>query len=118
MRPVAGLSTAEFREPSTHLVGLGRAVDRTLKAEGLSTGAIDRLAVVTGPGSFTGLRIGLSFAKGLHAATGVQVVTIATPVAKLPSALRKARWSYSADVSIVVMMLMGKAGRQRLARAG
>jgi tRNA threonylcarbamoyladenosine biosynthesis protein TsaB len=51
-------------------------VDRLLAGAALTPEGIDRLAVVTGPGSFTGLRIGLSFAKGLHAARHVPMVTI------------------------------------------
>jgi tRNA threonylcarbamoyladenosine biosynthesis protein TsaB len=70
------LASESFREPSSHLVALGQATDRVLGGAGLTPGQLDRLAVVTGPGSFTGLRIGLSFAKGLHAATGVAMVAI------------------------------------------
>ncbi|HET6462319.1 MAG TPA: tRNA (adenosine(37)-N6)-threonylcarbamoyltransferase complex dimerization subunit type 1 TsaB, partial [Candidatus Krumholzibacteria bacterium] len=65
-----------FREPSSHLVALGHAVDQLLASTALTPAGIDRLAVVTGPGSFTGLRIGLSFAKGLHAARHIPMVTI------------------------------------------
>ena len=70
------LGSETFREPSTHLVALGHAVDRLLASTALTPEGIDRLAVVTGPGSFTGLRIGLSFAKGLHAARHIPMVTI------------------------------------------
>ena len=39
---------------------------------------IDRIGVTVGPGSFTGLRVGLSFAQGLGAALGVPVVGVST----------------------------------------
>jgi tRNA threonylcarbamoyladenosine biosynthesis protein TsaB len=70
------LGTEHFREPATHLVALGHAVEQLLTSTALTPAGIERLAVVTGPGSFTGLRIGLSFAKGLHAARGIPLVTI------------------------------------------
>jgi tRNA threonylcarbamoyladenosine biosynthesis protein TsaB len=70
------LGSETFREPATHLVALGHAVDRLLESTALTPAGIDRLAVVTGPGSFTGLRIGLSFAKGLHAALHTPIVAI------------------------------------------
>lgn len=40
-----------------------------LKRHGLNAKDIDRFAIATGPGSFTGLRVGLAFAKGLELAT-------------------------------------------------
>ena len=70
------LGAGQFREPATHLVALGHSVDDVLGAAGMSVSQLDRLAIVTGPGSFTGLRIGLSFAKGLHAATGVPLLSM------------------------------------------
>lgn len=49
----------------THSVNLMPMVDAALQATELSVRELDRLAVVTGPGSFTGVRIGVSTVKGL-----------------------------------------------------
>jgi tRNA threonylcarbamoyladenosine biosynthesis protein TsaB len=40
--------------------------------------ALDRIAVTTGPGSFTGLRVGLSAARGIALAAGKPVVGVTT----------------------------------------
>jgi len=47
-----------------HAERLAPMVVEVLAAAGLSPNDIDRIAVCTGPGSFTGLRVALSFAKG------------------------------------------------------
>lgn len=54
----------------------GMARDAAAEAGGLS--GTGRIGVTVGPGSFTGLRVGLSFALGLGAALDVPVVGIST----------------------------------------
>jgi tRNA threonylcarbamoyladenosine biosynthesis protein TsaB len=53
-------------------------LDHALRSAGLGVKDMDALAVASGPGSFTGLRIGLSTVKGLSFATGLPVVAVPT----------------------------------------
>lgn len=59
-----------------HAEALAPMVSEVLKAAGLGPADLDRIAVTVGPGSFTGLRIGLAFARGLGMARGLPVVGI------------------------------------------
>jgi tRNA threonylcarbamoyladenosine biosynthesis protein TsaB len=52
------------------------AIDEMLRAAALELRALRTLVVVHGPGSFTGIRVGLSTAKGLAHAAGVPIVAI------------------------------------------
>jgi len=69
---------AQFGEGSSHLVEIGGAVDGLIAGAGLTAGDIDRVALVRGPGSFTGLRIGMAYAKGLCAGLRTELVVIST----------------------------------------
>ena len=51
-------------------------IDRLLAKHGLELGQLDGIAVTSGPGSFTGVRVGLTAAKGLAEATGRKVAAI------------------------------------------
>ena len=51
-------------------------IDALLARNGLTYADLERVAVTTGPGSFTGLRIGISAARGLGLALGIPVVGI------------------------------------------
>ena len=80
------LGTWTLRSPD-HLVHLLDGTDRLLRASGLAPGDLDALAVSQGPGSFTGLRVGLALAKGLALALGKPlwpVSTLAALAANLP----------------------------------
>lgn len=61
-----------------HTVELAPAVDQALRRAGLSPEALNALAVATGPGSFTGLRIGLAFAKGIALTRHLPLIGIPT----------------------------------------
>ncbi len=50
------------------------AIERVLEQAGQSYETIDRIAVTVGPGSFTGVRVGLATARGLAAAMGCPVI--------------------------------------------
>lgn len=62
----------------THSERLMSTVDRVLKDTGFTLANIDGYGVSIGPGSFTGLRIGLSTVKGLAYTTGKPVAAVPT----------------------------------------
>src|ERR1017187_1060903 len=92
-RPVLGLDTSTSiaslaliahgtvaasvaRPVTSHGAALPGAVDELLSAAGLAIGGLGAIAVGTGPGSFTGLRIGLSYAKGIAMASRCALVGV------------------------------------------
>jgi tRNA threonylcarbamoyladenosine biosynthesis protein TsaB len=65
-------------ERTSRAVTLLEDVDALLRQAGARTGDIQGLAVGTGPGSFTGLRVGLATARGLALALGVPMAGVST----------------------------------------
>jgi tRNA threonylcarbamoyladenosine biosynthesis protein TsaB len=60
----------------THGQRLPADLMRAMEATGLDIAAVDLIAVAAGPGSFTGLRVGIATAQGLAMAHGRRVVPI------------------------------------------
>jgi len=60
----------------THSETIMPAVDAALEGAGLRCGDVDVFAAVAGPGSFTGVRIGVCAAKGLAHAVGKPCVAV------------------------------------------
>ena len=60
----------EMEHGLTHSETIMTAVDQALSASGLSCRDMDLFAVAAGPGSFTGVRLGVCAAKGFAHATG------------------------------------------------
>ncbi len=62
----------------THAERLMPMIADAMSAAGLAFADLDRVAVTVGPGSFTGLRIGIAAARGLTLVTGAEAVGIGT----------------------------------------
>src|SRR5581483_6071346 len=61
-----------------HAETLAPMVEEAMREAGLSFSALDRLAVTTGPGTFTGQRVGLAFMRGLKLALRKPLAGITT----------------------------------------
>ena len=83
--PVVGRATMPGRTASERLVGVVREL---MEAAGWRREELGAVAVVSGPGSFTGVRVGLSAAKGLSEALGLPVVAVSR-LALLAAAARR-----------------------------
>ena len=70
---VLGTREAEGGRSSARLL---RLIDELLDAHDLERGAIERVIAARGPGSFTGLRVGLATALGLHQALGIEATAV------------------------------------------
>jgi len=90
-----------------HTVELAPAVADLLSRSGLKMDAIQALGVALGPGSFTSLRVGLAFVKGLALARHIPVIGI--PTLDIVAAAQEVR-----DLPLAAVL---QAGRGRLALA-
>ena len=88
------LSLRESDEGRDHARKVGVFVDELLRETGIAPDELDAVAVGKGPGSYTGLRIGVSFAKGL--CYGLQKPLIA--VGSLDALTEVAREDYEAGI--------------------
>ena len=67
--------------PREHSSGLSHAVERLLASRSIGLADLTGIAVSEGPGSFTGLRIGLAWAKGLALGRGIPLVLVSSHAA-------------------------------------
>ncbi len=88
-----------------HTVELAPAVAELLTRSGLKIDAIQALGVALGPGSFTSLRVGLAFVKGLALARHLPIIGI--PTLDVVAAAQEVR-----DLPLAAVL---QAGRGRLA---
>ena len=61
-----------------HQERLAPMAERAMQTAGISFNQLERIGVTVGPGSFTGLRVGLAFAKGLGSALSIPVAAVGT----------------------------------------
>ena len=83
--PVCGVAVLEnekvlceytVQNRNTHSANLMPMTEAALASSGLSVRDLDAVAAVTGPGSFTGVRIGVATAKGLAHGAGIPCIAV------------------------------------------
>lgn len=89
--------------PRAHSTRLMPLIAQAVAESGLSKADLDGIAVGVGPGSFTGLRIGLATAKGLAFALGKPCLPVST--------LKALAFGTGAQMGLVVPMLDAKRGQ-------
>src|SRR5206468_2037511 len=61
-----------------HAEAIMPMVARVMDEAGIEFASLDRIAVTTGPGSFTGLRVGIAAARGIALAAGRPAIGLST----------------------------------------
>jgi tRNA threonylcarbamoyladenosine biosynthesis protein TsaB len=81
-----------------HAEALAPMVEDAMRQSGIAFADIERLAVTTGPGTFTGQRVGLAFMRGLRVALKKPLVGVTTLEAMCAAALDEAKTDYAAAI--------------------
>ena len=81
-----------------HAEALAPMVEDVMRESGLTFAALDRLAVTTGPGTFTGQRVGLAFMRGLRVALKRPLTGITTLESICAAAMDEAGTSFAAAI--------------------
>ena len=72
------LATKELNEQNIHASHITLFIDEVMKSAGKKYSELDAVAISKGPGSYTGLRIGVSTAKGLCFALDIPLISVNT----------------------------------------
>ena len=72
------ITIEEIDIPKSHSKELGKMIENLFKQSNIEINSIDFIAISSGPGSFTGLRIGSSLAKGIAFALELPLVLVPT----------------------------------------
>lgn len=91
------LGFADHNEPNAHAEQLLPLVNAAMSQARCSRRDISRIAVGTGPGNFTGLRVGISFGQGLAIGLSVPVVGICSL-----AAMARALGTTSCKVKLII----------------
>lgn len=99
------MALRESSEGRDHAKKVAMFVDELLKETGVQPADLDAIAVGKGPGSYTGLRIGVSFAKGMCYALNIPLISVGS----LDALVQVAREDYDAGIVDIEDEDWGKA---------
>ena len=98
------IETRESREDRSHARLLTQFIREILDAQNLVVSSLDAVAVSKGPGSYTGLRIGVSSAKGLAYGAGISLLGINSLEALCQAVMREHPDECTADTSREILL--------------
>jgi len=85
----------ESREEKSHASLLTVLIDEILREAGIKAGSLEAVAVSKGPGSYTGLRIGISAAKGICYAASIPLISVETTFSMFSGFITGFNYKYS-----------------------
>lgn len=97
------IAFASEDQPSMQAERLFFLIDKVLKSESITYKDLNNIALSIGPGSFTGVRIGISVAKGLYLATRKPIISVSCFLA-LALVAKKEMDGTQKDKNITVVM--------------
>jgi len=103
------LASASYSDQHGHAERLFAAIDEALLAANLDRSSLQAVACDLGPGSFTGVRVGLASAKGIALALGLRTVGVTSLEAVAAAAFGDGR-AERADADVVAAVLDAKKG--------
>lgn len=77
------LSKINNNIPGQHSIYVTKYIEDILKENDLSPKSVDEIIIVNGPGSFTGIRIGVTIAKIFAYLQNIRIVSITSLIAKI-----------------------------------
>jgi tRNA threonylcarbamoyladenosine biosynthesis protein TsaB len=91
------ISLRESNESKSHASMLTVFIDEIFKETGIMAHDLEAIAVSKGPGSYTGLRIGVSVAKGIAYAVSIPLIGIETTISMFRGICGNLNHCYGAD---------------------
>jgi len=85
--------------PRGHAEALAPMVESVMREAGLAFSELGRIAVTTGPGTFTGQRVGLAFARSMALALNIPAIGVTTLEAMSAEALADSGADWAASIA-------------------
>ncbi len=100
------IAVRENNENKSHASQLTLFIEDLLNETGIAVKQLEAVAVSKGPGSYTGLRIGVSTAKGMAYGAGLPLVSVETTLSMFYGITDNIRTNYGVDKSTLLVPML------------